>query len=191
MIVVIIISKATNPTFPKTIRNSKYIYVSQPYTPEWKIAFLQKVIFIVVIFIYQKESPVTWPRDAGNPLLNCFLCWQPCFKVSFKLIIMAMIITTTLKMLIFPLMRMIFENTFQASASREKERGPRPWRTPALNYKVHKERNNCKFQFQLMNIWPTVQQQHGPFESTARQGCSEKKTGFPLKIIKNHLCPYL
>ena len=40
--------------------------------------------------------------------------------------------------------------------------------------------------FQLMNIWSTVQQQHGPFESTARQGCSKKKTGFPLKIIKNH-----
>ena len=145
LIVIIIISKRSHQSHVVQNNMQYKIYVHFPTLCTWKISFLQKGIFIVVIFIYQKESPITWPRDARNPLLNRFLCWQPGFKVSFKLTIMAMIITTTLKMLILPLMRVVFENTFQASACREKERGPRPWRTPALNYKVHKERNNCKF----------------------------------------------
>ena len=96
LIVIIIISKRSHQSHIVRNHTQYKIYVHFPTLCTWKISFLQKGIFIVVIFIYQKEPPNAWPRDARNPLLNCFLCWQPGFKVSFKLTILVMISTTTL-----------------------------------------------------------------------------------------------
>ena len=55
LIVVIIISKRSHKSHVVQNHTQYKIYVLFPTLYAWKIAFLQKGIFIVVMFIFQKE----------------------------------------------------------------------------------------------------------------------------------------